>query len=143
MTIAGLDSTAPAAMPPPRSLAIGIGCRRDCPGEAIASLVLQALAALPPHIPRALFTIAAKLGQAGPRDAAGLLGLALYHLPRDSLAAAMPRVQTRSARALDLFGVASVAEASALAGAGAGGRLIVPRIARDGATCAIAGDFAA
>jgi len=36
------------------------------------------------------------------------------------------------------FGAPNVAEAAALAGAGAGGRLLGPRLAANGATCAIA-----
>ena len=120
-------------------LAIGIGCRRDCPGEAIAALVRQALAGLPDASPRALFTISDKQGQAGPLEAARILGLPLAYLDRDALAAAMPRVQTHSSRAKILFGVGSVAEAAALAGAGPGARLLAPRIAGGGATCAVAG----
>jgi len=50
----------------------------------------------------------------------------------------MPRTKYYSARAQELFGVASVAEASALAGAGEKAVLIVPRISSDNATCAIA-----
>ena len=119
-------------------LAIGIGCRLNCSGEAIAALVRQALVGLPPAA-ATLFTIADKQGQSGPPDAARLLGLPLRYLPRESLAAAMSRVETRSVRAETLFGVASVAEAAALAGAGPDARLIVRRIAGGGATCAIAG----
>jgi cobalt-precorrin 5A hydrolase len=48
-------------------------------------------------------------------------------------------VQTYSPHSRCRFDVPSVAEAAALAGAGPGAVLIVPRIAQDGATCAIAG----
>ena len=119
-------------------LAIGIGCRLHCSGEAIAALVREALAGLSPAA-ATLYTIADKQGQSGPPEAARLLALPLRHLSREALAAAMPRVETRSVRAESLFGVASVAEAAALAGAGPDARLIVRRIARGGATCAIAG----
>ena len=65
----------------------------------------------------------------------------LRYLSAGSLQAAMPRVQTFSSRAQALLGVASVAEAAALAGAGAGAQLSVARLAADGATCAIAADM--
>ncbi|HTI02212.1 MAG TPA: cobalamin biosynthesis protein, partial [Acidisoma sp.] len=48
------------------------------------------------------------------------------------------RCLTRSARAQREVGLASVAEAAALAGAGPGGRLVLARIAADGVTCALA-----
>ena len=122
-------------------LAIGIGCRLNCTGEAIAALVADALGTLP-RASAALFTIADKQGQAGPAAAARLLGLPLRYLPREALVAVISRVETRSARAEAQFGVASVAEAAALAGAGPEARLIVRRIAGGGATCAIAGAVA-
>ena len=45
---------------------------------------------------------------------------------------------TRSARIEALRGVGSLAEAAALAAAGPQGRLVLPRIASAGATCALA-----
>jgi cobalt-precorrin 5A hydrolase len=124
------------------TIAIGIGCRKGCPGDLLIRLISQALAEWPPHLAehgmRKLFTIEDKREEAGIRQAADLLGIELVLLSRDQLNAAMPRTQTYSARAQELFGVASVAEASALAGAGNDAVLIVPRISSDFATCAIA-----
>ncbi len=71
-------------------------------------------------------------------EAARHLGLDLVFLDRDALREQAPFVQTRSIRAESRFGVPSVAEAAALAGAGPGAALIVPRIASQGVTCAIA-----
>jgi cobalamin biosynthesis protein CbiG len=47
-------------------------------------------------------------------------------------------VLTRSARVEQMFGVGSVAEAAALAGAGSGSILLAPRVATTRLTCAIA-----
>jgi cobalt-precorrin 5A hydrolase len=54
------------------------------------------------------------------------------------LEAASPRTETRSERVLALTGVASVAEAAALAAAGPAARLISPRLVIGSATCALA-----
>ena len=123
-------------------VAIGVGCRKGCSGDVLIRLISQALAEWPQHLPehglRKLFTIDDKSDEAGIRQAADLLGIELVFLSRDQLNAAMPRTQTYSARAQELFGVASVAEAAALAGAGERAVLVVPRISSDNATCAIA-----
>lgn len=119
-------------------LAIGIGCRRGCPAEAIAALVKQARAKLGRPGDAGLFTIADKRDEPGLAEAARRLGLDLAFLPREALAAAMAGVVTPSAGAEARFGVASVSEAAALAGAGPGARLLLARLAAGGATCAIA-----
>lgn len=119
-------------------LAIGVGCRRGCPAEAIAALVTRARAGLAPSGDARLFSITDKRDEPGLLDAARLLGLDLDFLPREALAAAMTGVVTPSAAAQARFGVASVAEAAALAGAGRGARLVLARVAAAGATCAIA-----
>jgi hypothetical protein len=86
----------------------------------------------------ALFTIEAKRGEAGLHDAARLLNLPLVFLPLDRLLARKDELLTRSPRVEALTGVGSVAEAAALVGAGAGSRLLGPRLASVGVTCAIA-----
>lgn len=127
-------------MSAPLNLAIGIGCRLNCSAAAIAGLVEAAVAKVPggAWAEKTLFTIAHKRGQACLAEAALMLGAKLHFLPVDALQAVMPRVQTRSERAKSLFGVASVAEAAALAGAGPQARLTVLRMAAHGVTCAIA-----
>ena len=118
-------------------LAIGVGCRKGCAAAAIAALVRDACEGeVPDRTRAALFTLADKAGEAGLHAAAASLDLVF--LPREALDAAMPDVVTRSAAALARFGVASVAEAAALAGAGPGARLVVVRMARAGATVALA-----
>ena len=120
-------------------IAIGVGCRKACSPDAITALVRDALAragALEGE--RRLFSLADKRGEPGLVAAAETLGFALVFLPRDRLAAEEPRLLTRSSAAERRFGLASVAEAAALAGAGPGARLLGPRRAAGGATCAIA-----
>jgi cobalt-precorrin 5A hydrolase len=95
-------------------IAIGVGCRLGSSAYAIEALVRQAL------------------------DRARSLGLDLVFLARDALREEAPFVQTRSIRSETQFGVPSVAEAAALAGAGPGGVLIFTRIVSQGVTCAIA-----
>jgi cobalt-precorrin 5A hydrolase len=119
-------------------LAIGVGCRAGCPAEAIATLVQRALSSAGVSGSPALFTSVDKHREAGIAAAAVRLALPLVYLPRASLEAAAPDAQTRSERVVSLFGVPSIAETAALAGAGPGAKLIVPRMAADGATCAIA-----
>jgi cobalt-precorrin 5A hydrolase len=122
-----------------RAVAIGVGCRRGCPAPAIEALVRQALDQTPAAAPLGIFTLVDKRGETGLIEAAGRLGLALTFLSREVLREKAGSVQTCSTRSTTLFGVASVAEAAALAGAGPHSVLIVARIAEGGATCAIAG----
>lgn len=120
-------------------LAVGVGCRSGVAGEVIADLVERALDACGrPEAPAALFTVVDKSGEIGIGEAAASLGLALVHLPRTALEAQSDRVTTRSDKVVELFGLPSVAEAAALAGAGPGGRLVVERMAERGVTVAVA-----
>lgn len=123
----------------PRFLAVGIGCRAGVSGEAIAELIETALAAAgEPALPVALFTVLDKASEPGIAEAAARLGHPLVHLPRVALETVSDRVRTRSEKVVELFGVPSIAEGSALAGSGAHGRLIVERMAARGATVAVA-----
>jgi cobalt-precorrin 5A hydrolase len=119
-------------------IAIGVGCRLGCTAEEIEALVRRALDRAPGAHRLGLFTIRDKAGEPGLAEAANRLGLDLVFLARDTLREQAPSVQTPSARAESRFGVPSVAEAAALAGAGAGSVLLVPRITGESATCAIA-----
>jgi cobalt-precorrin 5A hydrolase len=120
-------------------VAIGVGCRAGVPGDALAALARRALAEYEaPDGERRMFTLAAKADEPGLIEAAWLIGAALTPLPLEALQAQASRVLTPSRAAQSRFGAPNVAEAAALAGAGAGGRLLGPRLAADGATCAIA-----
>jgi cobalt-precorrin 5A hydrolase len=122
-----------------RIVAIGVGCRAGVAGEAIAALARRALAeGGSPAGEVAMFTLAAKADEPGIVEAARLLGAELRALPLAALNAEAGRILTPSVAAEARFGAPNIAEAAALAGAGAGGRLVGPRLAADGATCAIA-----
>ena len=122
-----------------RMVAIGVGCRAGVEGEAIAALARRALAeAGEPQGERRMFTLAAKADEPGLIEAARLLGVALTPLPLEALVAQGERIVTPSAATRKRFGAPNIAEAAALAGAGVGGRLLSPRLAADGATCAVA-----
>ncbi|OYD84207.1 cobalamin biosynthesis protein [Azospirillum brasilense] len=125
-----------------RTIAAGIGCRAGCPGDEIAGLVRAACeeAALDEPARRALQLAAPmrKRNEAGVAEAARLLALPLRFVDDSALAAAQDRAQTRSARVEAAVGVASVAEAAALAAAGPGSTLLLPRRSTPRATCALA-----
>ena len=122
-----------------RFVAIGIGCRAGVAGEAIAALARRALTdtGAPPG-ERRMFTLAAKCEEPGLIEAARLMGVALTPVSLEALQAQAERILTPSAAAQMRFGAPNIAEAAALAGAGEGGRLLGPRIAADGVTCAVA-----
>ena len=107
----------------------GLGCRRGCAAADIVALV-RALGGAD-----ALAAPEWKRDEAGLLAAAQTLGLPLRFVGRAALEAVQARCPTRSAVALQAVGVASVAEAAALA---SGGRLIQARVALGGATGAMA-----
>ncbi|MBP2291631.1 cobalamin biosynthesis protein [Azospirillum rugosum] len=118
-------------------IAAGIGCRSGCPGAEIAGLVRAALdeAGVGADV---LAAPVRKRFEAGLREAADLLALPLAFVEDAELAAVQDRTQTRSARVEAAVGVASVAEAAALAAAGPGAHLLLPRRSTPRATCALA-----
>ncbi|QCO17204.1 cobalamin biosynthesis protein (plasmid) [Azospirillum brasilense] len=125
-----------------RFIAAGIGCRAGCPGAEIAGLLRAAFAeaALDETARRAVQLAAPmrKRNEAGVAEAAHLLALPLRFVDDSALAAVQDRVRTRSARVEAAVGVASVAEAAALAAAGPGSTLLLPRRSTPRATCALA-----
>ena len=123
-------------------IAIGLGCRLACPEDDILALVREALASLPGRVPGGLFTMAEKRNEPGLAAAAAALGLPLVFLDRAALRLVVGDARTRSRRIEAMFGLPSVAEAAALAGAGRGAVLLMPRRAGPRATCAIAGPAA-
>jgi cobalt-precorrin 5A hydrolase len=66
------------------------------------------------------------------------MSLTILWVDRAALRGEQGRCVTRSARAQAEIGLSCVAEAAALHAAGAGSRLILPRIAGGGVTCALA-----
>jgi len=121
-------------------IAAGIGCRAGCAGEEIAGLVRAVFdeAAIQDRTGIVLAAPMRKLDEPGIADAAHALALPLLYIEDAALQAVQDRTQTRSERVEAAVGVASVAEAAALAAAGPGSRLLVPRRSTSHATCALA-----
>ena len=118
----------------------GIGCRRGTPATAIAAVIDAALtrAGVAKHALDIIAVPTSKGDEPGITAAASAFGVALVLVPRRDLETAGERAVTRSQRVIALMGVPSVAEAAALAAAGATARLLVSRIAIGPATCALA-----
>ncbi|GAB6841991.1 cobalt-precorrin 5A hydrolase [Methylorubrum rhodinum] len=118
----------------------GVGFRAATAPDEIVALVRRALheAGLAPDALAVLATAADRAGEAPLWEAAAALGLTPLGLEPAALAAADAGVVTRSARIRASRGVGSLAEAAALAAAGPGARLVLPRIASAAATCALA-----
>ena len=122
------------------TLIAGIGCRRGATSHDIITLVRRALAAAPVDgaVLGALATPRFKGDEIGLNDAATMLGVPLTLVDEATLIAVQPRCATRSVHAEATTGVASVAEGAALAAAGDGAVLLLPRITGSGVTCALA-----
>ena len=73
------------------------------------------------------------------QEAARRAGLDLILLALDDLRATAHLCVTHSEHSMKQYGIPSVAEAAALAGAGAGARLLVPRLLGRNATASVAG----
>jgi len=115
----------------------GIGCRANCPADAILAIVSAAISRTGRSV-SVLAVPAFKAQEPGLLGAALRLGLPLVAVDADALAAAQRRCATQSERAAQATGFASIAEGSALAAAGPNGRLILRRISGGAATCALA-----
>lgn len=122
---------------PLMAVVAGLGCRHGVAAEAVVALLDEAMARA--GLRPALLAIPDfKRCEPGLAEAARRLGLELRRVSHEALRAEQPRCVTRSGRVEAAVGVRSVAEACALAVAGPRGRLILPRIARAGVTCAFA-----
>ena len=120
-------------------IAIGIGCRAGASAANIVALVQRTISDAKMDVPNAkLFTIDTKQDESGLLKAARLLAMSIVFLPRDALAARAADAVTRSDRVEARYGVPSIAETAALAGAGPGSRLVLLRVAAGAVTCAIA-----
>ncbi len=120
----------------------GIGCRRGAAAAAIEAAIATALARAGLSKPQldALATAAFKADEPGIAAAAQARGVRLVLVAQGSLERAGD-LATHSRRVTELVGVGSVAEAAALAAAGDGARLIVPRVVVGEATCALASSY--
>ncbi|MFH6782381.1 MULTISPECIES: cobalamin biosynthesis protein [Methylobacterium] len=153
--LAEIQARAPGAPPPPgilpgaardpatgapRAVVAGIGFRHATTSEEIVALVAEGLrqADLAGAQLAALATADDRASDPAIRDAAEALNVPLVAVAVEALREAGRRVVTRSVRIEALRGVGSLAEAAALAAAGPDARLVLPRIASAGATCALA-----
>ncbi|MFJ2501804.1 Rv2231c family pyridoxal phosphate-dependent protein CobC [Streptomyces sp. NPDC087539] len=113
-----------AAVPPPASLAVGVGASRGAPVDEILGLIRDTLhgAGLSPSSIAELVTVDTKADEPGIVAAAAALGVPLRTYPAGELARI--EVPGPSGAPLAAVGTPSVAEAAALA---AGGELLVPK----------------
>ena len=122
-----------------RFVAVGVGCRAGVSAETIAALIRRTLLAYDaPEGERRMFTLADKAQEPGLVAAARAVRAPLIGLPLSALERQGDAILTPSVAARARFGAPNVAEAAALAGAGAGARLLGPRLSEGGATCAVA-----
>jgi len=127
-------------------IAVGLGCRLGCTSADLVAAVQQLLALQ--HVALdavgGLFSADFKADSAALEHAAQLLGKPLQLLSTASLAAQSALALTRSAAVSERFGLPSVAETAALAGAfelgarRAPARLLSARQIRGAAACALA-----
>jgi cobalt-precorrin 5A hydrolase len=118
----------------------GIGCRRGASAAAIEAVIAAALerAGVDKSALSLIAAPATKCDEPGIAATACARGVPLVAISELELKGAGPRTVTRSERSLARMGVPSVAEAAALAAAGAAARLLQPRLALGPATCALA-----
>ncbi|WP_432159309.1 Rv2231c family pyridoxal phosphate-dependent protein CobC [Streptomyces sp. NRRL F-5630] len=122
------------------SLVVGVGAASGATGTEIEALVRGALGAagLPLARVRAVATVDRRAGEPAVLALAARLGVPVRAYAPDELASV--RVPSPSGPARAALGTASVAEAAALAEAGARGRLLVAKQKSARATCAVAED---
>jgi cobalt-precorrin 5A hydrolase len=118
----------------------GIGLRTGASWQEIVALITLATqnASLSLGDLGGLATLNTRATEAGFIGAAEHLKLRAIAIAPETLRAASAGVRTHSSRVQALYGVGSVAEASALAAAGADSRLLLCRIASERVTCALA-----
>lgn len=121
-------------------LIAGIGMRpgsseadlRECLDQALA------MAELSGQSVARLATLGARSAEPGLLALARERGAEIVAIPDEALKGFEAACATRSTRIASLYGVGSVAEAAALAAAGPGGVLVLPRVATARVTCALA-----
>jgi cobalt-precorrin 5A hydrolase len=122
-----------------RAYAFGIGARPGVDPDALVALLRETAESQGIDLKEAvLATIDARENEAGIHAAAKILEMELLFLPIESLQRRNADGFTRSLRVVELFGVGSIAETAALAGAGEGSQLLTPRTIAGALTCAIA-----
>jgi cobalt-precorrin 5A hydrolase len=122
---------------------LGLGCERGAPVDEVIALAEQALrdAGIDCRALAYIATLDVRLSEPAIVAAAGYFSVPLKVFPVAVLEAETPRLKTPSNVVFAITGCHGVAEAAALAAAGATGDLIVPKLKSAHATAAVAGCF--
>lgn len=135
-----IEPTADELLIRPPTLAVGVGCERDCePGE-LTELVDETLAAagLVPDSVAVVASLDLKMDEAAVHAAARHLSAPARYFDAARLEAETPRLANPSEIVFREVGTHGVAEAAALAAAGPDGALVAAKRKSARATCAIA-----
>ncbi|MDG2285348.1 MAG: cobalamin biosynthesis protein, partial [Alphaproteobacteria bacterium] len=124
----------------PETLALGVGCERDVEPEELITLARDTLAAagLARESVAVVVSVEVKLDEAAVHAVAEALGRPARFFTPERLERETPRLANPSEIVFREVGCHGVAEAAALAAAGAEGRLVVEKQRSKRATCAIA-----
>jgi cobalt-precorrin 5A hydrolase/precorrin-3B C17-methyltransferase len=139
VTDGAVSAADPALVYHPPLLALGIGCERGCDAAEIAELALATLAEaeLAAGAVAAIVSVELKAAEPAIHALAAQLGVPARFFAAERLLEETPRLSERSVAAYRATGCWGVAEGAALAAAGPGGALIVPKRKSKRATCAI------
>ena len=118
-------------------IAIGIGARSGVTADEIGAAILKAELAAESRA-HVIATFAEAAFHESAREAANRAVTPFQSLSLAELRQRSDDCQTHSERSLAMHGVVSISEAAALAAAGEGSRLIVPRIVSGAVTAAAA-----
>ncbi len=121
-------------------IVVGVGCRKGATDTAIAGAIRTAVAKTGLSFARisALAAPDFKAGEGGLRRAADDMGLPLRLVERAQLEAVQASCTTHSPTVMTALGLGSICEAAAIAEAGVGAILVLPRTVAHGVACAIA-----
>ena len=124
----------------PAVLALGLGCERDCASEELLGLAEHTLAQsrLASEAVACVASLDLKADEPAVSAVADRLGVPLRLFDAASLERETPRLTAPSDVVFRAVGCHGVAEAAALACAGADGTLVVPKARSERGTCAIA-----
>jgi len=135
---AGADHPAPTMARVP--LVLGVGCESGATPEALEALVRGALdgAGLDAADIRCVATLEARAAHAAVGALARRLGVPVEGFAAAALERETPRLANPSEAVFRAVGCHGVAEGAALAAAGPGSRLVLPKAKGPGVTCAVA-----
>ncbi|WP_420402546.1 precorrin-3B C(17)-methyltransferase [Nisaea sp.] len=124
----------------PERLAIGVGCERDAAPEELIHLVDETLAeaGLAPEAVAGIFSVDVKMDETAVHALGVTLGRPVRFFDAARLEEERPRLATPSEIVFKEVGCHGVSEGAALAAAGPGATLLVPKRKSKRATCAIA-----